>query len=132
MALKCLNMMGNGPPVTTAIQSILRIQQVVEQSISAFDAPVPVPDKDNYGATLSGSMDRSLPNIQFPSLDRNVTGSANDLIVFTDKNSTFDPNHHPDGIDIAPGADLSTDPLWISNYDVLTTDLFNFFPTFTS
>jgi hypothetical protein len=132
VALKCLNLMFNEPPVTTAMQSILRIQQAVEQSLTASNTAIPMQDKDDSGATVLGPIERSVPNIQFPSLDRNLNGSATDLIVFTDKNSTFDPNRHSDGMEISSGADLSIDPLWISNYDVLTTDLFNFFPTFAA
>ena len=132
VALKCLNSMFNEPPVTTAIQSILRIQQAVEHSISASDVPMQEQDKDNYGAASLGPIERSMPSIQFPSLDPNITGSATDLIVLTDKNTFIGPNHHSNGMEMASGADNPTDPLWISNYDVLTTDLFNFFPTFTA
>lgn len=119
MALTSLNQLVAGEPVTTTIQSILRIQEAVERFISG-SAEV---DSDD-----TASPGHNLLSVQFPSINRNNAGSASDLIYFTDRNHDFGSNYQSNtGLQF--GSDSAADPLWGSNFDVTTTDLFNFFST---
>lgn len=128
MALNCLNSMITDEPIRTTIRSILRIKEAVEHAISSerVDALA-----QGSHSTLSplGPIDQSLPSIQFPSLDRNVAGSATDLILFTERNSSSETAHQSNDIGLTSGVDSLYSSFWTSNYDILTTDLFNFFPT---
>ena len=105
------------------------IQEAVERSISSSGIDRLFPgSKDNSSPT--GHQEQSLPSIQFPSLDRNAVGSVDDLIMFTDRNMSSDAAHQANEMELTSGVDpLYSSSFWTSNYDILTTDLFNFFPT---
>jgi DUF4097 and DUF4098 domain-containing protein YvlB len=129
MVLRILDNMVPGEPISTAKQSLLRIQQAVERSISGPSGDITVQLSPDITSFPHGRTDRNIPSVQFPSLYNNLTGSASDLIYFTDRNHTSEStfNNH----DVGFGSDSipSAESLWLSNYDVLTTDLFSFFPT---
>jgi len=119
MALTSLNQLVAGEPITTTIQSILRIQEAVERFISG-SAEV---DSDD-----TASPGQNLLSVQFPSTNRNNAGSASNLIYFTDRNHDLGSNYQSN-TGLQTSSNSSAGPLWGSNFDVLTTDLFNFFST---
>ncbi|WYZ39521.1 hypothetical protein EsH8_III_001435 [Colletotrichum jinshuiense] len=129
MAISCLHSFIADDPVTNAIRSIKRIVWAVEQSINA--------SKTNTGSFLDATSADSSPswpddrfptNIQFPSLEENRATTSDDLIFFS--NRTYRPPPEPVADYTMPvsGAGSMVNPFSDLNFDVLTTDLFNFFP----
>ena len=129
MALKSLESMVAGEPISTAIQSVLSIQQAVERFISGSDMHTPTQSRSDNSLSRNGRKDRSLPSIQFPSTDRNVAGLTGDLICFSERNNAFESTYEPVNIGLESSSGASADSMWVSNFDVLTTDLFSLSPT---
>ena len=131
MALKCLGSMVAGEPMVTGIQSILHIQQVVEQSIATSTMNISAQIRSDNSPPIR-PMDRTQSTIQFSSLDRNIVGTYNDMILFTERNGAIEPAYQLGETHFEQSAGSLIDSFGISNLDVLTTDLFNFFPTFAA
>ncbi|KAL0937273.1 C6 zinc finger domain protein [Colletotrichum truncatum] len=130
MAISCLHSLVGDDPVTNALRSIKRIVWAVENSIHA--------SRTNSGAMLdagstdsspSWSGDRFPTSIQFPSLEENRATTSDDLIYFSNRPYREQPDPPaPDYTMPLPGAAPGMNPFPDLNFDVLTTDLFNFFP----
>jgi hypothetical protein len=129
MVLRIMDNMVPGEPISTATQSLLRIQQAVERSISGSSVDISALISPNITSFPHGRTDRNLPSVQFPSLYHNLTGSSSDLIYFTDRNHTLESSFNNHDVGFGSDSSPSADSIWASNYDVLTTDLFSFFPT---
>ncbi|KAF6826381.1 C6 zinc finger domain protein [Colletotrichum plurivorum] len=139
MAIGCLRFLVADDPVTNAIRSIKSIVWAVENSIGASkttsDTLLSV---DGTSAADSSSPswpdDHRFPtNIQFPSLDENratTTTTSDDLIFFSNRPyRQQQPEPVPADYSMSlPGAAPGLNPFSDLDFDVLTTDLFNFFP----
>ncbi|KAF6815468.1 C6 zinc finger domain-containing protein [Colletotrichum musicola] len=139
MAIGCLRSLVADDPVTNAIRSVKSIVWAVENSIGASkttsDALLSV-DGTSATDSLSPSWpdDHRFPtNIQFPSLDENratTTTTSDDLIFFSNRPYRHQqPEPVPADYSMSlPGATPVLNPFSDLDFDVLTTDLFNFFP----
>lgn len=155
MAIQCLDLMVDDEPVTNARNSLKKILRVVEETIAkgknadlaTTNGPSPFADEmpqTNTNPTLPSPVSflgqehiQSHANIQFPSLNGPLS-SANQLIFFSDQpgslgaDATGPPLAMPslpgDPGAFAPGGGEGLDPLSHFHYDVMTTDLYNFFP----
>ncbi|KUI62886.1 hypothetical protein VP1G_10012 [Cytospora mali] len=152
MAIECLGLMVNDEPVTNARNSLKKILRIVEETIvkgknmetpmasglPAFADPIlqtnANPTMPSPVSFMSQDHPQSHSNIQFPSLNAPLS-SANQLIFFSDQPGSMGtdtngsltmPNLPGDPDTFAPGEGL--DPLSHFHYDVVTTDLYNFFP----
>ncbi|TDZ30785.1 putative transcriptional regulatory protein [Colletotrichum spinosum] len=130
MAISSLHSLVDDEPVTNALRSIKRIVLAVERSINAAKAqPGPALEAGSTNSSPAWSEPRLPTNIQFPSLDENRATNSDDLIFFS--NRAYQPRTEPVQQDFAmslPGAASTTNPFADLSFDVLTTDLFNFFP----
>ncbi|TDZ74802.1 putative transcriptional regulatory protein [Colletotrichum trifolii] len=130
MAISSLHSLVGDEPVTNALRSIKRIVLAVEQSISAAKAqPGPALEAGSTNSSPAWSEPRLPTNIQFPSLDENRATNSDDLIFFS--NRAYQPHTEPVQQDFAmslPAAASMTNPFADLSFDVLTTDLFKFFP----
>ncbi|KAI4599596.1 hypothetical protein KJ359_001693 [Pestalotiopsis sp. 9143b] len=123
MAIKCLRSMVDDDPVSNAIDSLRKIVHVVEQAI-ARSPPAPTQLWDESDQTLA-------PSIQFPSLDKVSPLGTEDFIYFSDQNLNLSgalPEYPAasTGVDVDPQTFL--DPFSNLSFDVVTTDLYNYFP----
>lgn len=138
MAIGCLRSLVADDPVTNAIRSVKRIVWAVENSIgtskTTSDAPPPVDDSSTADSSSPPwpSNNRFPTNIQFPSLDENrgTTTTSDDLIFFSNRPYRHQqPEPLPADYSMPlPGAAPGLNPFSDLDFDVLTTDLFNFFP----
>lgn len=133
-----LERMTQDEPMTNALASISRILQLVEQAIGQQPSI-----QRNSSQPASQTQQRpdhhtalAQQNVQFPSLLANPSESpANSFIHFSDRQTQAPSNRGPqdntantqsDGLDVSIA---TADPMSALDFDVLTTDLFNFFPT---
>ncbi|ROW06332.1 hypothetical protein VPNG_07537 [Cytospora leucostoma] len=153
MADQCLSLLINDEPLTNARNSLQKILRVVEDTISkgkhtyaattgglpAFADPIL---QTNADPTLQSpvsitSHDHPHPHasIQFPSLNAQQS-PASQLIYFSELQSSMAadstgamtmPGMPGDPGSLAPGSE-ALDPMFNFHYDVITTDLYNFFP----
>ena len=153
MAGRCLGLMVNDEPVTNARNSLKKILRIVEETIAkgkntdaattsglpAFADPIlqtmPDPTLQSPASFMGQDNGQSHANIQFPSLNAPLS-SANQLIYFSDLPGSLGndatgplavPSLPGDPDAFAPGGE-GLDPLSHFHYDVVTTDLYNFFP----
>ncbi|GJC97589.1 C6 zinc finger domain-containing protein [Colletotrichum higginsianum] len=148
-AVSCLRALVGDEPVTNAIRSIKRIVWAVEQSIDASKSTASLMDAASSADSSPAWIpdDHRFPtNIQFPSLEENRGGAAgaagaagsgtsgaatasDDLIFFSNR-ASYRPQQPEEPLaDYAmPSMPGSVNPFSDLNFDVLTTDLFNFFP----
>ncbi|KAK1700944.1 hypothetical protein BDP55DRAFT_538952 [Colletotrichum godetiae] len=128
MAISCLRSLVGDDPVTNAIHSIKRIVWAVEQSINAAKSTGAFLDVASADSSPSWTDDRFPTNIQFPSLEENRATTSDDLIFFSNRAYRPQPEPITDYSMPIPGAGSVGNPFPDLNFDVLTTDLFNFFP----
>ncbi|KAF9875081.1 hypothetical protein CkaCkLH20_07347 [Colletotrichum karsti] len=130
MAISGLHSLVGDDPVTNAIRSIKRIVWAVENTINASRTTSGgILDGGSTDSSPSWSGDRFPTSIQFPSLDENRATTSDDLIYFSNRPYRQQPEPiAPDYSMSLPGAGTGLNPFPDLNYDVLTTDLFNFFP----
>lgn len=153
MASRCLDIMTNDEPVTNARNSLRKILRVVEETIAkgkntdpattsglpAFADPILQtmhdPTLQSPVSFMGNDNPQSHGNIQFPSLNAPLS-SANQLIYFSDLPGSLGndatgalavPSMPGDPDAFSPGGE-GLDPLSHFHYDVVTTDLYNFFP----
>lgn len=122
--------------MTNALTSVSRILQLVEQAASNRSNAADV----RQGSTQDIAQPQGVPHqysaqaqqsVQFPSLlDGPSDYASNNFIRLSDRNAQSQPygraQHHADG---SLGTGIATlDPMSSLDFDVLTTDLFNFFP----
>ncbi|GKT42718.1 uncharacterized protein ColSpa_02899 [Colletotrichum spaethianum] len=134
MAIFCLRSLIGDEPVTNAIHSIKRIVWAVEQSINASKSKGAFLDVASTESSPMWSDDRFPTNIQFPSLEENRanTTTSDDLIFFSNRAYRPQPEPVTDYAMPVSGAGPVMNPFSDLNFDVLTTDLFNFFPVDTN
>ncbi|KAK2015794.1 C6 zinc finger domain-containing protein [Colletotrichum eremochloae] len=134
MAISCLHALIGDEPVTNAIHSIKRIVWAVEQSINASKPTGAFPDVASAESSPAWSDSRFPTNIQFPSLEENrtATTTSDDLIFFSNRGYRQQPEPLTDYTIPMTGAGPVLNPFSDLNFDVLTTDLFNFFPVDTN
>ncbi|ROV90901.1 hypothetical protein VMCG_09976 [Cytospora schulzeri] len=154
MAIQCLDLMVNDEPITNARNSLKKILRVVEETIAkgkSADMATPTGPLAFADAMPQTNANPTLPspvsflnqehlqlhtNIQFPSLNAPLS-STNQLIFFSDQAGSLGtdgtgppltmPSLPGDPSAFAPGSE-GLDPLSNFHYDVMTTDLYNFFP----
>ncbi|WDK18244.1 C6 zinc finger domain-containing protein [Colletotrichum graminicola] len=133
MAISCLHSLIGDEPVTNAINSIKRIVWAVEQSINASKSAGAFPDVASAESSPVWSDSRFPTNIQFPSLEENrtTTTTSDDLIFFSNRGYR-QPEALTDYAIPMAGTGPVLNPFSDLNFDVLTTDLFNFFPVDTN
>jgi hypothetical protein len=139
MGLNCLNQMADAQPVLNARTSISRMVGAVEQAVSRrsgnasgrFDHPTSV----RSSTTQNGPDSRSsapLPS----SHETTFTSLANDFIYLSDRQNQA-PAAYQSQQQVVPPSDQAAsleagstmaDPMSLLDFDVLTTDLYNFFP----
>ncbi|KAK6837993.1 c6 zinc finger domain containing protein [Apiospora arundinis] len=146
IALHTLSSMIADEPVTSAVNSIRRVLRTIEDSIStqahasspAESAATPRSQgQASVGATPNSGAQNHYSSIQFPSIDHLTPNGAEQMIFLTERNypqptatrgAAMGPYATP-----APGNGYGPDPSFMNaasgfNLDVMTTDLFNFFP----
>lgn len=153
MAIRCLDLMVIDEPVTNALNSLKKILRIVEETIAkgkntdaattsglpAFADPILQTNADPTLPSPASFMGHDQPpshaNIQFPSLNAPLS-SANQLIYFSDLPGSLGtdatgrltmPSLPGDPDAFVPGGE-GLDPLSHFHYDIVTTDLYNFFP----
>jgi hypothetical protein len=138
--LSCLRQMVDAEPVLNARTSISRMIGVVEQAV-AHQSPDGALRRDPNLTGVSSSGDQAgsdgRSNAQMPSShETTFTSMANDFIYLSDRQSQMPAAHHAQQQFVTP-ADSTTsldagptmaDPMSLLDFDVLTTDLYNFFP----
>ncbi|KAH0430342.1 C6 zinc finger domain protein [Colletotrichum camelliae] len=126
MAISGLHALVGDDPVTNAVRSIKRIVWAVESSINASRTTL---DGGSTDSSPSWAGDRFPTSIQFPSLDENRATTSDDLIYFSNRGYRQQPEPLPQDYAMSlPGTAPGLNPFPDLNFDVLTTDLFNFFP----
>ncbi|KAJ0278230.1 hypothetical protein COL940_007349 [Colletotrichum noveboracense] len=126
MAISGLHALVGDDPVTNAVRSIKRIVWAVESSINASRTTL---DGGSTDSSPSWAGDRFPTSIQFPSLDENRATTSDDLIYFSNRGYRQQPEPLPQDYAMSlPGTAPGLHPFPDLNFDVLTTDLFNFFP----
>ncbi|KAI8286681.1 Lactose regulatory protein LAC9 [Colletotrichum sp. SAR11_240] len=126
MAISGLHSLVGDDPVTNAVRSIKRIVWAVESSINASRTTL---DGGSTDSSPSWAGDRFPTSIQFPSLDENRATTSGDLIYFSNRGYRQQPEPLPQDYAMSlPGTAPGLNPFPDLNFDVLTTDLFNFFP----
>ncbi|RGP62686.1 c6 zinc finger domain-containing protein [Fusarium sporotrichioides] len=123
-ALQALSSMVADEPVTSSLNSIRRVLETIETSITGRIGGRQAMMVDS--ATMSPHQHS---RIQFPSVDQLGTNESGRMILLSEGNGTEDNRSNP----IAPGfPDTVIDQDWTNsahfNLNVMTTDLFNFFP----
>lgn len=154
MAIQSLDLMVHDEPITNARNSLKKILRLVEETISSGKAADVATTNGHLGysdAISQANENTTLPspvsfldqehlqshaNIQFPSLNAPLS-SSNQLIFFSDQPGVLGtdatgasmtmPNLPGDPGAFANGGE-GLDPLSHFHYDVMTTDLYNFFP----
>lgn len=139
MGLGCLNQMVDAEPVLTTRRSISRMVGVVEQVVSQQTNNVPGQDANPTRIMMSTTQAEpdSRSSGQLPSShETTFTSMANDFIYLSDRQNQAPPAY-PSQQQFVPPADSATslgtntgmaDPMSLLDFDVLTTDLYNFFP----
>lgn len=124
--------MTNDEPVTSVILSQRRILEAVQASVSAGGT---TPSSDAATQLMpSRSEEHSQvcehPNIEHPSLDQTISQTTNDLIHLHERTSLLPNDAFPNNLATLPydEASLLQQPWPQFNFDVVTTDLFNYFP----
>lgn len=145
IALQTLNSMVADEPVSSAVNSIRRVLRTIEDSIStqahaASPGSAATPTSGgqaSVAATPNSGPQNHYSSIQFPSMDHLTPNGAEQMIFLTERNypqptatrgAPIGPYATP-----APGHGYGPDPSFMNaasgfNLDVMTTDLFNFFP----
>ncbi|KAI9168003.1 Zinc finger protein grt1 [Paramyrothecium foliicola] len=123
-AMRALSCMVPDEPVTTALNSIDRVVETIESSISSqVDGP-----------RLSGSNNNTIAqqhyaDIEFPSSDQLGANASEKMIFLTGRSGPVPSVMNPSTLG---SSDITMDQDWLNpNYfdlNVMTTDLFNFFP----
>lgn len=150
MADRCLSLLINDEPLTTARNSLKKILRIVEETIAkgnhthsatmgglpAFADPILQTNADptlqSPVSMLSHDHPQPHANIQFPSLNAQQS-PASQLIYFSELQNSLPTDAMTmtgmpgDPGSFAPGSEV-LDPLSNFHYDVITTDLYNFFP----
>lgn len=136
MALRCLSTMVQDEPVTVTQNSIQQILRLVESTIANITNPANpaaeltslAPSAPTNQVAIANSQMLPQLNTQFPSLHANPPNSSQQFIHFS--GLPFVPNAGT--FDSSAGLDEQsmsyTDPFPYFQNDVVTTDLFNFFP----
>jgi hypothetical protein len=135
IAIQCLSSMTQDEPVTIALRSIKQILRVVEDSISKKGLGTVA----QHGSSMAHSSELApmlapaqltYQNVQFPSLNGTASQSAQQFIHLSDL-----PVPGGQGAPLSStglnGHDLygnAADPIAHLQNDVITTDLFSFFP----
>ncbi|KAK8057429.1 hypothetical protein PG996_011366 [Apiospora saccharicola] len=145
-ALQTLGTMIADEPVTSAINSINRVLRAIEDSIAtqnqgaspAESATTPNSrGQASTAVTPNSGPQNHYSSIQFPSLDHLTQNGAEQMIFLTERNyaQPTAARAAPMGpyATAAPGNGFGADPSFLNaasnfNLDVMTTDLFNFFP----
>lgn len=136
--LSCLRQMVDAEPVLNARTSISRMIGAVEHAVAHRPATASAPNTNQTGVLSStaqaGSDGRN--NAQVPSShETTFTSMANDFIYLSDRQSQAPAVFQSQQQFVTPAdstASLDTgtiaDPMSLLDFDVLTTDLYNFFP----
>jgi hypothetical protein len=140
MGLSCLNQMADAQPVLNARTSISRMVGAVEQAVSRRSDNASGRIDDSASMLLSTTQNG--PDIRssapLPSShETTFTSLANDFIYLSDRQNQapaayqsqqqFMPPTDPAAASLEKGPDM-VDPMSLLDFDVLTTDLYNFFP----
>lgn len=139
IGLRCLEEMVNDEPITNARNSIRQILKAVEQAIfsTPADRMIPTPATGTPSLDAAPQQPAMLQsNIHFPSFANTVSpASTDDFIYFNSRYNRAE--NQPDQQSGAtsssvaaafPSGTWTDDPMSSLDYDVLTTDLFNFLP----
>lgn len=129
-AMKTLEYLVPDEPVTTALNSISRILGTIEKSI-ANQSPMDLLTTPPQANSVTPPPHYS--NIQFPPINQFNGDGGEHMIYLTDGTGPVPNGMCPSTSDVA-NPSLSQD--WLNpnhfNLNVMTTDLFNFFPMNTS
>jgi hypothetical protein len=140
MGLSCLNQMADAQPVLNARTSISRMVGAVEQAVSRRSDNASGRIDDSASMLLSTAQNG--PDIRssapLPSShETTFTSLANDFIYLSDRQNQapaayqsqqqFMPSTDPAATSLEKDPDM-VDPMSLLDFDVLTTDLYNFFP----
>jgi hypothetical protein len=139
MGLSCLNQMADAQPVLNARTSISRMVGAVELAVSRRSDNVSVRVDDPASMLLSTTQSEpdSRSSAPLPSShETTFTSMANDFIYLSDRQNQAPAAYQSQQQFIPPSdpaASLGTgsmmaDPMSLLDFDVLTTDLYNFFP----
>jgi hypothetical protein len=131
--------MVDAEPVLNARTSISRMIGAVEHAVAHRPANASAPNTDRTGVLSSAAQavtDSSSNNGQVPSShETTFTSMANDFIYLSDRQNQAPAVYQSQQQYVTPAdstASLDTgamaDPMSLLDFDVLTTDLYNFFP----
>ncbi|KAG8664947.1 uncharacterized protein FPOAC1_012924 [Fusarium poae] len=123
-AIQALSSMVSDEPITSALNSIRRVLETIEASI-----PGHVHGKQPMVPESVAEVSHQYSRVQFPPLNPMEMSESGRMILLTDDVGTEDNRSHS----FAPGLpNTFANQDWTSsthfNLDVMTTDLFNFFP----
>jgi hypothetical protein len=139
MGLSCLNQMADAQPVLNARTSISRMVGAVELAVSrrSDNTPGRVDDPASMLLSTTQSGPDSRSSAPLPSShETTFTSMANDFIYLSDRQNQAPAAYQSQQQFVPPSdpaASLGTgstmaDPMSLLDFDVLTTDLYNFFP----
>ncbi|KAK9426730.1 hypothetical protein SUNI508_00257 [Seiridium unicorne] len=142
MALHCLSTMVQDEPVTVSKRTIERGLRLVEDTISYMNRTAN--NTPNHPAEFSSVVSSSTTaldalsdivqqpsphlNFPFPSLNTGSSHPAQQFIHFSDLPSLQGQGHFGNAAHLEGAAAAYADPMSYFQNDVVTTDLFNFFP----
>ena len=125
-------------PILNARTSISRMIGAVEHAVAHRPANASAPNADRTGVISSAAQAGAdgISNAQAPSShETTFTSMANDFIYLSDRQSQAPAVYQSQQQFVTPAdstASLDTgsmvDPMSLLDFDVLTTDLYNFFP----
>ena len=137
MALRCLDWMIDDEPVTNARSSVKEILLVVERTMQKpLRGPriqqIPMSEEAIPHVTDNEAQDPHImhQSIRFPPLSNISSSPAEQFIYFSDLDELYGRNT-PQVAQPLPATSSEVpllDPFSHFNYDILTTDLYNFFP----
>ncbi|WXC58344.1 hypothetical protein SNK03_004241 [Fusarium graminearum] len=123
-AIQALSSMTADEPIILSLNSIRRVLETIEKSISGH-----IGGRQTMAMDSVTTSPHHYPRVQFPSLDQLGPNESGRMILLTDDVGTEENRSHQ----LMPGLpNTMVDQDWTSsahfNLNVMTTDLFNFFP----
>ncbi|CAF3560025.1 unnamed protein product [Fusarium graminearum] len=123
-AIQALSSMTADEPIILSLNSIRRVLETIEKSISGH-----IGRRQTMAMDSVTTSPQHYPRVQFPSLDQLGPNESGRMILLTDDVGTEENRSHQ----LMPGLpNTMVDQDWTSsahfNLNVMTTDLFNFFP----
>lgn len=136
MALECLSSMVQDEPVTVSQHSIQQMLRIVEDTISLITRPgdgsadLTSLASSTTAAEIPNTMDRSMShtNFQFPSLNTHPSQSAQQFIHFSGLPVDTEQGNVDNSASLEGTTAAYQNPFPYFQNDVVTTDLFSFFP----